>query len=356
MTNEYLLLEARQRANKVRYSGDLHDYEVRLQPFFLHEIVDEFSRSALEISSLLTPELSDALNVACERLGVSRSSVYAFVYSSHEPQAACYYTDTSRCLIRLSSALANSMSVDELSFVFGHELGHFLLQHSPVATDVASSEYFVFQRAKEISADRVGLFACSGLETAILAFLKSASGLSSSHLNGSVLEYVKQIGNITNLDAGENPFNTHPSMIVRANVLTQFSLGTGSESYDGISIQSVLECDRGIRDFLDSYVDADLRKQVSECQNDLKIWLAAVSVCRDGRFDQSEQKVFEDNFGIHLLEKMKAFLASCEKSEVLNRLQSRVCDAESRLTKLTPSDAHMLIRDAQKEVGSKFGS
>ena len=44
-------------------------------------------------------------------------------------QASCLSDETSECVVRFTSRLAETMSPQEFEFVVGHELGHFLLQH-----------------------------------------------------------------------------------------------------------------------------------------------------------------------------------------------------------------------------------
>ena len=114
----------------------------------------------------------------------------------------------------------NLLELKEVEFVIAHEIGHFLLKHAPLGTSNKTAEYFVFQRAKEISADRIGLVGCGSIEAAGSAMMKTASGLKHNYLNLNLDNYLLQLNQISDNNSGENPFGTHPSMLLRANALT----------------------------------------------------------------------------------------------------------------------------------------
>ena len=60
--------------------------------------------------------------------------------------------------------------------VFLHELGHFLLSHT-IENIISSKETLIALRAKEISVDRIGLWACRDIKIAIRTIIKTLSGL-----------------------------------------------------------------------------------------------------------------------------------------------------------------------------------
>ena len=102
MVDEFALFKSRKLANTVRYSEDKHDRSLGLQPVSLDNVTDEFYRSSVEINGNLTPNIETAFQKVCERLSLDRNVIQAFVNNSHEVQAACYYVDSNRCLIRIS--------------------------------------------------------------------------------------------------------------------------------------------------------------------------------------------------------------------------------------------------------------
>ncbi len=89
----------------------------------------------------------------------------------------------------VSSALLQDFSPEELRFVIGHELGHVLFEHSRLPVNAILGRtggvemklavlLLQWSRAKEISADRVGLLCCGKLTAAVTALFRTSSGLS----------------------------------------------------------------------------------------------------------------------------------------------------------------------------------
>ena len=285
MIDEFALHKARELANSIRYSEDQHDKNFGQQPLSLNEVTDEFYRTAIEINEYVTPDLENALQRVCTRLQLDRNIISAFANNSHEVQAACYYVEPTLCLIRLSSALINLLELKEVEFVIAHEIGHFLLKHAPLGTSNKTAEYFVFQRAKEISADRIGLVGCGSIEAAGSAMMKTASGLKHNYLNLNLDNYLLQLNQISDNNSGENPFGTHPSMLLRANALNLFNASKIDQiSYSDFEKVSVFNCDKEISQFLSNFSDQEFHKRVAEAKLDLKMWIAASLIVQDKKF------------------------------------------------------------------------
>ena len=354
MANERTLLEARHRANIVRYTGDKHDSHIDYQPERLADIVDEFSRSALEVNADVTPDLDKCVAISCFRLGVPREAVNVFVYSSHEIQAACYYTSTEQCLIRLSSSLVNLLSSEEICFVVGHELGHFLLQHSPVATSSNSFEYFVFQRAKEISADRIGYFAINDGSSSLRAFMKTASGLLDHHLGGLSDRYIEQLKNLKNSKLRENPFSTHPPMLLRAHILDKFISHVGNLDFHCIENSQVTEANNETDTIVSQFLDQDYNEKLAELDENFRIWSAAKIVCSDGRFDRNEQEKFKELFGEETLKKLIAFIGGLGNDDVIENISKKIRLAEDALLKFSPERSSRLKSEAMAALAKAF--
>lgn len=354
MIDEYALHKSREKANTVRFSEDLHDKSLGLQPASLNQVLDEFYRTAVEISPLLTPSLEEALTNVCHRLHLDRNVVHAFVHNSSELQAACYYVDGIKCLIRISSALVNLLEGNQIEFVIAHELGHFLLQHAPSGTSRQSAEFFVFQRAKEISADRIGLIGCGSLKTAGDTLVKTASGLKSEFLNIKLENYLDQMSQVRNKSKGENPFNTHPSMLIRAFSLNQFSDGAIRVDYKTYDTAEVYRKDCIIKSYLDEYVDKELKEKISTAKTDLKMWIAAKHVAEDGRFDHEEQLVFGSTFGESLLSKLKVFLSTTISDQIPKEIDNKVLECTTRLQNLSPAEFSRIEPMLYSEISEKF--
>ena len=105
------------------------------------------------------------------------------------------------------------MSKDELTFVIGHELGHFLLGHSlEERQDTESEEYLIRSRAQEISVDRIGLVSCGSLNISIQVLMKLVSGLGEDMLRfdiGSFLDQMRDQRTNSIMHSGETLHTLH---------------------------------------------------------------------------------------------------------------------------------------------------
>ena len=354
MVNEFALFKSRELANTVRYSEDKHDRSLGLQPLSLDNVTDEFYRSAVEINGNLTPNIEIAFQKVCERLSLDRNVIQAFVNNSHEVQAACYYVDANRCLIRISSSLINLLENAELEFVIGHELGHFLLQHAPNATSKETAEYFVFQRAKEISADRIGILGCGMLEPAVTALVKTASGLNSDHIQVSLEHYLAQLNQIIKPSSGESLFSTHPSMLIRTYAINEFAKNIEKIEFKYFDSHSVYESDKLIKSFLDEYVDKNIVENIEQGTRDLEMWLAARIVSLAGRFDKNHQDKFKQKFGAEDLQKLKNFFQSCDSRVLSEEIEKKIEAANRRLVYLAPSKSENVIANSKRLIERLF--
>ena len=354
MVDEFALFKSRELANIVRYSEDKHDKSLGLQPSSLDNVTDEFYRSAVEINENLTPKIESAFKKVCERLSLDRNVIQAFVNNSHEVQAACYYVDANRCLIRISSSLINLLENAELEFVIGHELGHFLLQHAPSATSRETAEYFVFQRAKEISADRIGILGCGMLKPAVTALVKTASGLNSSHIQVSLEHYLAQLNQIIKPSSGENLFSTHPSMLIRTFAINEFAKDIEKIEFKFFDSHSVYESDKLIKSFLDEYVDKNIVENIKQGTRNLEMWLAARIVSLAGRFDKNHQDKFKKKFGEEDMQKLKNFFQSCDANILSEEIEKKIDLANKHLLCLSPSRSENLISSSEKLIAKLF--
>ncbi len=354
MIDEFALHRSRELANGIRYSQDRHDTNFGKQPSSFDLVVDEFYRTSIEINGYLTPKLEAALSNVCQRLKLDRNVVAAFVNNSHEIQAACYYVDEKKCLMRLSSALVNLLEIKEIEFVMGHEIGHFLLKHAPTGVERSSAEFFVFQRAKEISADRIGLVSCGSIQVAGSALVKTASGLTNTHLEINLDKYLLQLEQLSVKSKGENPFKTHPSILLRTYAISEFSSGIPEVNYNSYGAVEVYERDKRIKVFLDEYSDKELHRQISEAKLDLKVWFAAKHISKDQSFTKKEQTIFTNMFGAEMLDKLKNFFASIQMSEIHIEIDKKISEARKKLSGLTPSEARNIEVELAGLVDAKF--
>lgn len=133
----------------------------------------------------LLPAVALAASELRERAGIDEPvEVYVFDQASIN---AFVTRGRKNVIVGLSSGAVNGLSLRELEFVIGHELGHLAFGHVDVDTPSllkqadtsakAGMSLRAWQRASEISADRAGLICCGSLAVATSAFFKTLSGV-----------------------------------------------------------------------------------------------------------------------------------------------------------------------------------
>ena len=156
---------------------------------YMHALRDHLCNS-VELVPELFPELARAIEQVQHDI-LPHEEIRAFISSDATPQAWCMGgSENNTMVLGVTSGLIRLMQIDELKFVIGHEIGHYVMDHHrrmpPEEEGVESINFRSLQRMAEISADRVGFLACPRTESAFHAILKTASGLDDEHIQFNV--------------------------------------------------------------------------------------------------------------------------------------------------------------------------
>ena len=183
--------------------------------------------------------------------------------------------------------------------------------HRNVQKITNSLEHFILHRAKEITADRVGLLCCQSLDSAMQAIIKMLSGLDDNHLVfniNSILTEYKDV-DILNIPL-EEIYATHPPLPIRARALLWFSMG---EIYLNLTGQDATKClskasiDNKVKSDLEKYLDSKCLNQIEKNKEDFIFWTVSLIFLKDYQFNKKEQKIISKLFGFEKLEKIKIF-------------------------------------------------
>ena len=344
-------------ADSIRYSGDVRLPFQKLGGDQTARVSHHFAQSGLRISEKLTPDIYEVFQKVLSHLQIPPDSITAYVYASPETQATCFSDSRHECVMWVSSSLINLMSKEELAFVVGHELGHFLLGHSlEKKLSDENEESLIKYRAQEISVDRIGLIACGSLNTATQALMKLISGLNQDMLRfdvGSFLDQMRIKKSDVAMHAGER--STHPSIVMRCRALQWFSMSDGySRVCGGSGGEDLTKIDQRITADSDKYVDGPVRERITEARKDLIMWLAALASVRDGVFDKSDQKIVEGSVGPEKLEKLKNFYSGQSCSEVIDITQKKLTEALSYYQKIAPMDCQKNLPTFENQLSIDF--
>lgn len=348
-----MLNKAKEYVSRIRYSGD--SIPIGKNVVSIDQVSrwkDLFYGNDLAISKEVTPLLYSSLSNVLSRLKIEHSSVEAFVYSSPVNNAECYLGDADVCVIRFSSSLIDLLTVKEFEFVAGHEIGHFLCEHGS-QTEVNSEqnlEGLIAQRAKEISADRVGLLACASLDVSLKALIKTVSGLNDRHLRFDISSFISQLNKIERRSQNDT-FLTHPSMLVRCRALLWFSISPSfvDESYL-FTNKEVLKLDGNITRDLDKYVDSSAREKIKDMDTDLYMWRCVYEIVSKGAFSKTDQLIFKKEFGEDNYGKVLAYVEQEDMSTLLENILTKVTKSEVLYQKLAPIAFNKQIVSIKRKV------
>lgn len=185
-------------------------------------------RTTIPIMRELVPQPDLALDTACDRLGIPRDTIHGFIVSSGEMSATILPNlQNGHASIEITSAVIERLTVDELIYIFGHELGHYIFPYEyerDAANRAASLEDASISRTGEICMDRVGLAACRDVNAACSAALKMQSGLGSQNLICDVGTYGKEAVKGYKLDPTfSDLISTHPQLFLRIRATMLFA-------------------------------------------------------------------------------------------------------------------------------------
>ena len=195
--------------------------------------------TSLRLTESMSPRLHGMLHQCRDRLGIE-NPIETFVYNSPQFNAACVKPEDERVLLMFSSSLLERFQEQELLFVIGHELGHYLFEHTeipigylvkgekPVAPRLAL-QLFAWSRYAEISADRAGAMCTQDPDATARALFKLASGLTTDLIEIHIDDFAAQADEMkleTDSAADETQkqdwFLTHPFSPLRVKALQVF--------------------------------------------------------------------------------------------------------------------------------------
>ena len=203
----------------IRYSEEVNSYKISFyceNDEFL-KIRNSFLINHLPVNRKLTPNIYKTCGECLSVLGLDNldHNISIFIYQSHEMNAQCLTGFEGNIIILISSALIKLLSNDELRFVIGHELGHYLFHKKFQMNN--SLEGFILSRSQEITADRVGLICSQSLDSCVRAIMKVSSGLDENHLVFDVNSVLEEFKNIDVLNIPfEEMYASHPPLAIRS--------------------------------------------------------------------------------------------------------------------------------------------
>lgn len=244
-------------------------------------MLKELRRNHMLVRPELTPGVDRAVSVACTNLRIPRRLVLAFVKPDHDLEATCL-PGADRAMLFLSSGLISNLSEQELAFVIGHEIGHFILPEAHVEADKETTEGLMHFRACEFTMDRIGLVACGETKPACNAILKLLSGLNEPHLRLDISAAMQESrdtydGTLMDWEA----MQTHPPLLMRLRALLRFATTDACLNPWGKSGGSpVRQANEELVKAMNTNVDGKAIRQIEESLRMVKAWFHCVVKAR----------------------------------------------------------------------------
>lgn len=315
--------------------------------------------NSVKIDKEIFPKVGEAIETVFKRIKIENVFNFFITADNNQANASCnLMTSASRPDIVLTSRLIELLSLEELQFVIGHEVAHFVYQHAlyPNHNNISETNLKLnvlnLSRAAEISADRIGFLACANLDAALKANFKLASGLSDKHFNFKPSTYLDQLRDLEDLGKSSTElWSTHPSFLIRMQSLIWFSMTKEYHEFFDIKKKGTY-----ILSDIDEKIDKKIKKITGDqIENSNKsiyenalIWGSLDVYLSDKKFTKEEQEEFVNRFG----EKAKKAISLLKISNARSILDKKIEVSFAEAAQLLKSDKNKLS-DELKLVGKE---
>ena len=352
-------MDAFELASSIRYVDDTKLRTITADPRTILNYEAGLALNSLKVSKEITPDIYKSLEETCSNINLDLNKVRAYATSSPEIQASCMSFDKESCVITITSAIINLLSFDEIKFVLGHELGHFLFGHNIEEVQTQESkEGYIKKRAQEISVDRIGLWACQDIDAATRAIVKTLSGLGEKFIRFDMQAFLRQLDTDIAKREETGQFSSHPSFILRAKALLRFSLSDPYQRHtEGIQGSNLTQIDKLIKEDLDLYIDRDLRVEIKAAKEMIPFWGYAFAFVKEGAFSKENQLLLENKFGVDLKEKLINMIKDQTTDNAVKMVKDRFLNSIDNYKKIAPNIAkkelNLMLMEIEQNTGQK---
>ena len=317
--------------------------------------------NSVRVSKEILPKVGSAIETVFDRIKIENNFNFFVTADNNQANASCsLMSSASRPDIVLTSRLIELLSLEELQFVIGHEVAHYVYQHAlyPNHNNVEDRNLKLnilnLSRAAEISADRIGFLACANLDASLKANFKLASGLSDKHFNFKPSTYLDQLRDLEDLGKSSSElWSTHPSFLIRMQSLIWFSM---SKEYHEFFDQkkkgsySLSEIDEKLDSKIKKITGDELENSNKRIYESALIWGSLDIYLSDKKFSKDEQDEFSNRFG----EKAKKAISLMKISNARGMLDKKIDTSFNDASKLLKTEKNKLVEEL-KTIGKETG-
>ena len=252
----------------------------------------------LKLNKSRAPDIVKIVENAVDVLSIS-AEISVFVLRGHGSLASVQRVADNHYVIVTDPSLFDLFNLDELSFVFGHELGHVKFDHFDLkGLDLEGLhsrmvlKFFEHSRLAELSADRAGLLCCGSFEVAFAALSKLGSGTRSSLIKPNRIADAIQVNDLRDILEDKQSLLearlSHPYSILRLEGLRilQKKLPAKSIAISTEGLEKLMHC-------IDSEID-ELLNIITPASSTKEDWLLVLGgfmvAFSNEEFNLSERK------------------------------------------------------------------
>jgi len=354
--------------DKYKYhKDDPHEFGIDLKEFkknsneLDNNHLSNLLTNSIKVDKKILPKVGEAIEIVFKRIKIDNVFNFFVTADNNQANASCsLMSSASRPDIILTSRLIELLSLEELQFVIGHEVAHFVYQHAlyPNHNNIEERNLKLnvlnLSRAAEISADRIGFLACSNLNDSLRANFKLASGLSDKHFNFKPSVYLDQLRDLEDLGKSSSElWSTHPSFLIRMQSLIWFSMTKEyHEFFDRKKkgTYSLEEIDKKLDLKMRKITGDELNKTNQETYDKALIWGSLDIYLSDKKFTKVEQDEFSKRFG----ENAKKAISLLKISNARDMLDEKIESSFKEASQLLKSEKNKLVSEL-KTVGKETG-
>lgn len=295
----------------VKFQSAVEEIKANAESYNLKK---DLLKTSFRLSRLVAPNVYQIADLCRDKLGL-KIELEFYVSQDQYYNAYVYPPNDNKLCIILTSALLEAFDTSELTFVIGHEIGHYLFNHfrwdtqqifcsgSPDITPRHSVTIYQWKRDAEITADRVGLICCGDFQAAANAFFKLSTGIRNQDtLDFQLQSYLDQFIDLKNELENDGTdiqdlYTSHPFGPLRVKALELFAK---SETYYKLAKLNGGEItEQQMEDEISELMDLMVPKYLNDDSEQSKmiqklLFWAGIDVAEaDGNVDESEIKALQ---------------------------------------------------------------
>ena len=317
--------------------------------------------NSVRVSKEILPKVGKAIETVFKRIEIENNFNFFVTADNNQANASCsLMSSASRPDIVLTSRLIELLSLEELQFVIGHEVAHYVYQHAlyPNHNNVDDRNLKLnilnLSRAAEISADRIGFLACNNLDNSLRANFKLASGLSDKNFNFKPSTYLDQLRDLEDLGKSSSElWSTHPSFLIRMQSLIWFSMTKEYHEFFDIKKKgtyNLSEVDEKLDQKIKKVTGDELEISNKKIYENALIWGSLDIYLSDKKFSKVEQNEFSKRFG----ENANKAISLLKISSARDMLDKKIETSFFEASKLLKTEKNRLVEEL-KTVGKETG-